>query len=727
MNASGKAPAATTLSAPQMNALAQAFHQVYQKLHQALRLEQAASRSGVQLSKALEQGLNAPAARSLMRAAGQATREALERAANVSADQIARSGLTKAQAQAMMAAAQQMGANVGQMKLDGRALVAHAQAGIPNGAQAANFTAQLAGAATAAAARAGFESSLREAMQEAIGTGAGASAEQALAQVLRSVGLDPARHGLAGRGTPGQGQINAAIARAADALTGRFGGTGRGGAAGPGPAQRPGGATGGQPGNAQGAGFGGMTPGQVQSVAASIGKNAGLGTAAKGRPGGTAAKDGGDGTSKRKGSGGGFLPSVGPLFETIFRNLARYLGIEQIARQIMEAVYLAMPELFENVADAIGKIHDALVNEEWSDKLNELNKLVNKLAPLFGELNGALDQLMEKGVRGMAEQLAKKGLDVLTQEGLKRAAKELGLPEETLRSLYNLPQNFDLNKVGQGVQKFAQDQVAKALRDQGLPPALAGSIAGGNFEQAAAQAKDWLQSKAGDYLRDKGIDPKLLEHLQNQNWQDAAKVIGQRARAELDPLVRDGVLSKAAADALARGDLETGAKALASHGYDRSLKEIASRTGIPEDVLRQAPDKLASGQWVQDVHRKVEAEAGQRLAEAGFTPAEIAAMRQGRLPPNLSPARVNELLHQWGVVSGDWDGMARDLGVAVEELKTFAQSMPWNDRYGQIVLGGPEWMKNVPQVRMEDVLLRAGVADKRLLDELQAFQKSQGR
>jgi hypothetical protein len=102
-------------------------------------------------------------------------------------------------------------------------------------------------------------------------------------------------------------------------------------------------------------------------------------------------------------------------------------------------------------------------------------------------------------------------------------------------------------------------------------------------------------------------------------------------------------------------------------------------------------------------------------------------MRQGRLPPNLSPARVNELLHQWGVVSGDWDGMARDLGVAVEELKTFAQSTPWNDRYGQIVLGGPEWMKNVPQVRMEDVLLRAGVADKRLLDELQAFQKSQGR
>ena len=118
------------------------------------------------------------------------------------------------------------------------------------------------------------------------------------------------------------------------------------------------------------------------------------------------------------------------------------------------------PELFTDIANKLKELHDKIVSGEFKHLLNDINALVDKLAPILAELDASIEKLMHEGVENTLRKLADKGLDQLRQDALEKLAKETGLPVDRLRDFMNLPNGFDPDK--------AVDKLKEAAKGEGL-------------------------------------------------------------------------------------------------------------------------------------------------------------------------------------------------------------------------------------------------------------------
>jgi DNA-binding phage protein len=314
------------------------------------------------------------------------------------------------------------------------------------------------------------------------------------------------------------------------------------------------------------------------------------------------------------GAGGGFLPGDMPLFRLIFQNLARYLGVEAICRKILEAVYLLNKDLFNDVARALEKIHGAIVSEGLKDAINDVNKLIEKLAPLFGELDLSVDRLVNEGLKSTLEKLAEKGLDKLTKEGLKELAKKTGIPLDVLMDLKNIPKDFDPKKaldaaVAQG-KKAAWNEVKKELGKLGVPAGVVEAVKDGNAGEAAKQLVEAAKQKgATELAKAVGLPPEFAQAVAQGDAAGMKKAADLAAKHVRTEVARRLGVPPEAVDTLLGNDPAAREKALIDLGKQAVWNEAVKHLPVSPDLISKPVD-----QWPAEVSRQAAARVlGQHL------------------------------------------------------------------------------------------------------------------
>jgi hypothetical protein len=299
-------------------------------------------------------------------------------------------------------------------------------------------------------------------------------------------------------------------------------------------------------------------------------------------------------------AGGGILPGDFPLFRLIFQNLARYLGIEQLARKLLEAVYMLKPELFNDIVAKLKKLRDSLVSDELKDKLGDLNALIERLAPLLGEIDGAIDKLSTEGVGKLLDQLVDKGLDRLTEAGLDRLSKETGIPINLLRDLKSLPKGFDPAMAVEKLKNAARDEAWKAVEnklvDLGVPPDIAAVLKGGDPKVIAGKSVEYAKKRATKELeKAAGLPAGLLDDAMG----DAArrKVGADKA---LDWFAGEAAKRTGIAPAAIKSLMTRDVAGLRDQMMESARKELRDRLPIAQSLLDSPNEK-----WPQKAMREV--------------------------------------------------------------------------------------------------------------------------
>ncbi len=333
------------------------------------------------------------------------------------------------------------------------------------------------------------------------------------------------------------------------------------------------------------------------------------------------------------GAGGGFLPGDMPLLRAIFQSLAKYLGVEELARKILELAYLLDPKLFEDIADALEQLANKITPQELKDLANDYNKLIALLGPALNQLDAALDVLMEKGIEATLDHLVNQGLETLTEEGLKLVSEKTGIPLDTLKSLRHLPDNFSLqNVVDRSVQRGKEEALSQmrswVQEKLHLPGSFIEDLAAGRFEDAGKKAVEEARTAAQAELEKAVGIPnlssqlatpegrlQLVDSLRNQAIEKSAAVLG--ADRECLRAVLQAQTPEAATQAM-----EMLVK-------NRLQQELAARTPLSPEML----DKPLS-EWPTEVGTKFLT----RELEVAFGP------DAGQLSGALLQGQTNEIV-----------------------------------------------------------------------------------
>ncbi len=310
----------------------------------------------------------------------------------------------------------------------------------------------------------------------------------------------------------------------------------------------------------------------------------------------------------------------------------------------------------------------------------------------------------------------------------------MGVDPQLLRDVYQLPKNFDIEKVSKLGQKWIREQSLEHLQEAGIPPAIAGPLLEGNPDAATAAAKDYMQERARDFLREKGIDPKLAETLADGNWKDASKILQQTGRDELRQLASDKGIPPEVVSAVEKGKQTELRKILATKGRDSLFQEVARQSGLPKAAIRQGTDNLISGRWAGNARKLVEntynKEFNRHIKDLGVTPKEWKAMCKGELPDSMDMKRAAEMTHGLGQKMG-WTELAGRSGMDVKQLQNFSQSVPWNQQNGWDIQNkrdldtGP--ISRSTGQMLSELALRKGLASYRVIKDLKEYQRSAGR
>ena len=146
----------------------------------------------------------------------------------------------------------------------------------------------------------------------------------------------------------------------------------------PGPTQA------GTPGEQQQGTPGTQQPGTQQSEGApsSEGGESQDGSSDSGSP--SKAGGGDDGKGGSGGGGTGVLPGdFARWLQRLVDAILRYFGVNELAKQIAFLAYLAAPEVFEEISNALGKFADRLVPDELDDALDDATEMYDAIVAIY--------------------------------------------------------------------------------------------------------------------------------------------------------------------------------------------------------------------------------------------------------------------------------------------------------------------------------------------------------
>ena len=189
--------------------------------------------------------------------------------------------------------------------------------------------------------------------------------------------------------------------------------------------------------------------------------------------------NGGDGGSGGSGGGSG---AKGPFsidspfsewFAVMAKFIARYLGIEEIANQVLMVAYMVAPELFNEIASFLGHLQQAITPDALDKGLNHLAYVINHAARFIELLQQAHALLTDEAFVELLKELdLKKGLRYLEKYAnvdMPGWLDHLPLDGISFNNLLKLNSADLAKKLQKEITKRAYPALTKALEKSGIP------------------------------------------------------------------------------------------------------------------------------------------------------------------------------------------------------------------------------------------------------------------
>lgn len=362
------------------------------------------------------------------------------------------------------------------------------------------------------------------------------------------------------------------------------------------------------------------------------------------------------------GDGGGFLPGDLKAFQFLARILAQYLGVEDLARQVLMVANMLCPELMRSVADSLTALEKQLASEDIRKLAGDANKLLDKLGPFINTLSGSLERLQQEGLGPILEMAAEKSLEKYGPKAVGDLAVALKVTdrktvEKALSILSHMPAGLNVESALEGLKEEGirmasarsiqeLNGVLKPILGRDLPAQFGEALAGGDLEKASAElysiATDAAARAAASQI---GIREDVTRALLSPDTQDPTAILKTEGRRlALERLQKVAGLPKNLSENLV--DVASGS---------RSWDEV--KGAVVEEVSKQAVDGFVAAAALP----AGSAETLRQVAEGSLPDLSTAAGRKVAtallLPPRVQAklAQVQGLSE--AVATGDFGKM----------------------------------------------------------------------
>lgn len=461
-----------------------------------------------------------------------------------------------------------------------------------------------------------------------------------------------------------------------------------------------------------------LTAGDVRNLVA---KNS-MGSATEGgsgSPGGTGTSDSGkpsSGGQATSGSGGLPLPGYMPLFETMARGIVYAFGVDpSTAKSILMLAYASNPGAFEKIAANMEALQKQLVDIDTANKLNDINKVLNAFDQIQGEyqkIEGTIAQLMQKGIQPVVKDLVKRGAQAASEQAIKEAAARLGVDPGLLRSVMQLPPNWDSGKAATALTNFAKRHALKELEKRGVPSGLGQALLSGDRNRALNEAQSFVQERGIEQLRDVGLSANAARALMLGDFSKVQSELHTMGDSQMrQALQRVGYSEQQINRAL-------------SATPERMLDILKSRTrkDLEEAVAR---NESAGIELVQALRGEVDsartkAQTVDELVEQAQMSRDVAlALVEGSLS-RISAEDMQRALWSAGQSMG-WRALGELVGVDPRNLRIYAQSPSWASEINKVVEQVPAALtrNSSQEIKRQRALVElAAERERRLYEEI---------
>lgn len=438
------------------------------------------------------------------------------------------------------------------------------------------------------------------------------------------------------------------------------------------------------PADAAGADAVAQAAGQLESGAtkgeAGLTANDARNLAAQGSPSGNSS-----GTGQAKGGSGNLpLPGYMPLFESLARTLAYTFGIDVgLAKTCLMLAYALNKSAFESIAKQMESLHDQLVDAETANKLNDLNSVLDRLDQLqadYQKLEGQFSKAMEKGIQPVLRELAKRGAQAASEQALKEAAARLGVNPQLLRSVMQLPPDWDSAKAASALKLYAKDRALEELRKRGVPGGLGEALLDGDRDKAVSQARAFVQRRGIEQLQAAGLTTDVSRALMAADGSATIAAVRNAGEAQARRALNQLGYAQTHVEQILSGSPELALRALRSRSR-RELEDVVARGQQGSEELLRALD----GQ-VNTAQARSQAVA-RLVSEAKISTEAAVAFVDGDLT-RISADELQSAVWSAGQALG-WPALGKILNVDPRNLRIYAQSPSWQSDLQRVVRQTP--------------------------------------
>ncbi|MEM7104876.1 MAG: hypothetical protein AAF502_17200 [Bacteroidota bacterium] len=347
-------------------------------------------------------------------------------------------------------------------------------------------------------------------------------------------------------------------------------------------------------------------------------------------------------------------------FQLLFRELVRYLQIEELTKKALLVAYMIAPELIENCAEFFSKVQQLMSIRELDKFLDVAAEIYMNLDKYLGYLRQAHDLLTSQALQDIVDQLDWENIDLddivnaaekIKLDDILNAADKFGLPPEAIKAFEFLDQTIGAGEFTLG----SLSNMTKEQLRQGFTNAMK-TVVVDQFNQRIGSKYGldfngfWdcvEQKKCEDWLKRQGTSlatrylPRTVSvavpHLLNGNYEQAAKqsiIHGLGKVPHLNKVDIEGLY-----DNLKSGNYEEAVRGLA----DSYFPGFSEYEQLVRDVLAGKPvDRIVAKKAISSFLKKAGAnEVAEYFSEYGLEFYELVTQHNLKIDISLALQKMD--------------------------------------------------------------------------------------